>query len=202
MSEFLDTPELQDKVIVRLVDDDKDFLRSMKLMLEMMGWKVRDFSLAQDFLQEENFKVPGCIVLDMRMPGMTGLELQRQLINDKEKALPIIFLTGHGDVESAVHTLKRGAFDFLQKPVNPLKFNKTIEEACRLSLDNFGASLEDREVIKAFKSLTPREKEIASDLDIAVATVKMHRANAFEKMSVHSSIEALHKLNAVKDKDR
>lgn len=130
MSEFLDTPELQDKVIVRLVDDDKDFLRSMKLMLEMMGWKVRDFSLAQDFLQEENFKVPGCIVLDMRMPGMTGLELQRQLINDKEKALPIIFLTGHGDVESAVHTLKRGAFDFLQKPVNPLKFNKTIEEAC------------------------------------------------------------------------
>ena len=85
MSEFLDTPELQDKVIVRLVDDDKDFLRSMKLMLEMMGWKVRDFSLAQDFLQEENFKVPGCIVLDMRMPGMTGLELQRQLINDKEK---------------------------------------------------------------------------------------------------------------------
>ena len=198
MSEFLDTPELQDKVIVRLVDDDKDFLRSMKLMLEMMGWKVRDFSLAQDFLQEENFKVPGCIVLDMRMPGMTGLELQRQLINDKEKALPIIFLTGHGDVESAVHTLKRGAFDFLQKPVNPLKFNKTIEEACRLSLDNFGASLEDREVIKAFKSLTP----IASDLDIAVATVKMHRANAFEKMSVHSSIEALHKLNAVKDKDR
>ncbi len=215
VSEFLDTPELQDKVIVRLVDDDKDFLRSMKLMLEMMGWKVRDFSLAQDFLQEENFKVPGCIVLDMRMPGMTGLELQRQLINDKEKALPIIFLTGHGDVESAVHTLKRGAFDFLQKPVNPLKFNKTIEEACRLSLDNFGASLEDREVIKAFKSLTPREKEIfelaaggksnkeiAAELDIAVATVKMHRANAFEKMSVHSSIEALHKLNAVKDKDR
>lgn len=143
---------------------------------------------------------------------MTGLELQRQLINDKEKALPIIFLTGHGDVESAVHTLKRGAFDFLQKPV---KFNKTIEEACRLSLDNFGASLEDREVIKAFKSLTPREKEIfelaaggksnkeiAAELDIAVATVKMHRANALEKMSVHSSIEALHKLNAVKDKDR
>ena len=194
MSEFLDTPELQDKVIVRLVDDDKDFLRSMKLMLEMMGWKVRDFSLAQDFLQEENFKVPGCIVLDMRMPGMTGLELQRQLINDKEKALPIIFLTGHGDVESAVHTLKRGAFDFLQKPVNPLKFNKTIEEACRLSLDNFGASLE----AAGGKS----NKEIASDLDIAVATVKMHRANAFEKMSVHSSIEALHKLNAVKDKDR
>ena len=133
------------------------------LMLES-DWAgtVRDFSLAQDFLQEENFKVPGCIVLDMRMPGMTGLELQRQLINDKEKALPIIFLTGHGDVESAVHTLKRGAFDFLQKPVNPLKFNKTIEEACRLSLDNFGASLEDREVIKAFKSLTPREKKSLS----------------------------------------
>lgn len=215
MSEFLDTPELQAKVTVRLVDDDKDFLRSMKLMLEMMGWKVRDFSLAQDFLQEENFKVPGCIVLDMRMPGMTGMELQRQLIDNKEKALPIIFLTGHGDVESAVHTLKKGAFDFLQKPVNPLQFNKTIEEACRLSLNNFCASQEDRETIKAFKSLTPREKEIfefaaegksnkeiAADLDIAVATVKMHRANAFEKMSVHSSIEALHKLNAVKEKDR
>lgn len=215
MSELLDTPEIQEKVIVRLVDDDKDFLRSMKLMLEMMGWKVRDFSLAQDFLEEENFNVPGCIVLDMRMPGMTGLELQRQLIDSKEKALPIIFLTGHGDVESAVHTLKRGAFDFLQKPVNPLEFNKTIEEACRLSLDNFGASNEDREAVKAFKSLTPREKEvfelaaggksnkeIAYELDIAVATVKMHRANAFEKMSVHSSIEALHKLNAVKEKDR
>lgn len=127
----------------------------------------------------------------------------------KRKLFPLSFLP-------ATVTLNQQCIHyFLQKPVNPLKFNKTIEEACRLSLDNFGASLEDREVIKAFKSLTPREKEIfelaaggksnkeiAAELDIAVATVKMHRANAFEKMSVHSSIEALHKLNAVKDKDR
>ena len=110
MSEFLDTPELQDKVIVRLVDDDKDFLRSMKLMLEMMGWKVRDFSLAQDFLQEENFKVPGCIVLDMRMPGMTGFEVTKKLKTEFATShIPIILLTALTSPDKHLEGLEAGA---------------------------------------------------------------------------------------------
>ena len=117
MSEFLDTPELQDKVIVRLVDDDKDFLRSMKLMLEMMGWKVRDFSLAQDFLQEENFKVPGCIVLDMRMPGMTGFEVTKKLKTEFATShIPIILLTALTSPDKHLEGLEAGADVYVAKP--------------------------------------------------------------------------------------
>lgn len=204
----MDTLEIQQNSLVRLVDDDEAFLKSMKMMLEMMGWKVKGYSDPQRFLLEETFQAPGCIVLDLRMPGLTGLELQRHLEEKVRHSLPIIFLTGHGDVESAVHTLKHGAFDFLQKPVNPLVFNKTIEEACRKALGSIESNQEKIRALSAYKTLTPREKEvflraakglankeISLELNIAVPTVKMHRANAFDKMSVHSSIEALNKLN-------
>ena len=116
MFDGLEISELQSKVRIRVIDDDKDFLKSMGLLLEMTGWNVITFNSAKDFLETENFIEPGCILLDLRMPEMTGLELQRKLLSQNKNHLPIIFLTGHGDVESAVYTLKNGAFDFLQKP--------------------------------------------------------------------------------------
>jgi len=129
MFDGLEISELQSKVRIRVIDDDKDFLKSMGLLLEMTGWNVITFNSAKDFLETENFIEPGCILLDLRMPEMTGLELQRKLLSQNKNHLPIIFLTGHGDVESAVYTLKNGAFDFLQKPVNPLVLNKVVVEA-------------------------------------------------------------------------
>lgn len=202
MSEFLDTPELQDKVIVRLVDDDKDFLRSMKLMLEMMGWKVRDFSLAQDFLQEENFKVPGCIVLDMRMPGMTGLEVQEMLIERGFAHFPLIFLSGHGDIQMAVNAMSKGALTFLEKPVDPERLTQEITRAVELGIRRAEEVNELNALKRRYRQLTNREKEvlslvaegltnkeIADRLELSVPTIKMHRSRASEKLATDSVAE-------------
>lgn len=204
MFDTVEISELQSKVRIRVIDDDKDFLKSMGLLLEMTGWSVTTYNSAKDFLEAENFTEPGCILLDLRMPEMTGLELQRVLVSRNKNHLPIIFLTGHGDVESAVYTLKNGAFDFLQKPVNPLVLNKVVVEASQKSLTTLPEVGQKREELARYRSLTPREKEIfklaangktnkeiSMLLDIALPTVKMHRGNAFDKLNVHSSVEAL-----------
>lgn len=204
MFDGLEISELQSKVRIRVIDDDKDFLKSMGLLLEMTGWNVITFNSAKDFLETENLIEPGCILLDLRMPEMTGLELQRKLLSQNKNHLPIIFLTGHGDVESAVYTLKNGAFDFLQKPVNPLVLNKVVVEASQKSLSTLPEADQKKEDLARYRSLTPREKEIfrlaangktnkeiSQLLDIALPTVKMHRGNAFDKLDVHSSVEAL-----------
>lgn len=204
MFDGLEISELQSKVRIRVIDDDKDFLKSMGLLLEMTGWNVITFNSAKDFLETENFIEPECILLDLRMPEMTGLELQRKLLSQNKNHLPIIFLTGHGDVESAVYSLKNGAFDFLQKPVNPLVLNKVVVEASQKSLSTLPEADQKKEDLARYRSLTPREKEIfrlaangktnkeiSQLLDIALPTVKMHRGNAFDKLDVHSSVEAL-----------
>ena len=204
MYDAVEISELQSKVLIRIIDDDEDFLKSLGLLLKMTGWNVRTYLSAKDFLSSENFSIPGCIILDLRMPEITGLELQRRLAEQNKNNLPIIFLTGHGDVESAVYTLKHGAFDFLQKPINPLVLNKVVEEASRKNLASIPGTNSKKEDIQKYRSLTPREreifslaangktnKEISQLLDIAVPTVKMHRVNVFDKLDVHSSVEAL-----------
>ncbi len=210
MYDVLEISELQSKVLIRVIDDDIDFLKSLGLLLEMTGWKVVKYNSAKDFLSGEAFEVPGCIILDLRMPEMTGMELQRQLSNLNKIHLPIIFLTGHGDVDSAVYTLKHGAFDFLQKPVNPLLLNKIVEAASKKNLELLPETiLRQHEMVK-YRSLTPREKEIfrlaasgktnkeiSQLLNIALPTVKMHRSNAFEKLNIHSSVDALKMFEAL-----
>ncbi len=194
---------LQQKCVVRLVDDDTQFLESLKVLLSMKGWSVRGFSSAEKFIAEERFIEPGCLVLDIRMPNLTGLQLQHHIESTVAHPIPIIFLTGHGDVESAVHTLKHGALDFLQKPVVPAVLLDCIQQACAKSLTSQGERSERDRIEKRFNSLTKREKQIfemaaqgvsnkgiSARLDIAVPTVKMHRANAFDKVGVHSSLEA------------
>ena len=98
--------------LVRIVDDDGDFRESQKQLLKALGWQVADWAHAQTFLAEDDLSRPGCLVLDIRMPGMTGLELQKKFV-EMGSTLPVIFLTGHGDVSTAVHTIKYGAVDFL-----------------------------------------------------------------------------------------
>lgn len=204
MFDVAEISELQSKVLIRLIDDDKDFLKSLGLLLKMTGWSISTYHSAVDFLSTESFITPGCIILDLRMPEMTGLELQRQLASQNKNNLPIVFLTGHGDVESAVYTLKKGAFDFLQKPINPLVLNKVVEEASRKSLLDTIESSQKKEEFARYRTLTPREKEIfklaangktnkeiSKVLNITVPTIKMHRENAFDKLDVHSSVEAL-----------
>ena len=106
-----------EKPLVRIVDDDPDQLASLEIMLSAEGWDVACYERASDFFAEDAPSRPGCLILDVRMPEISGLEMQEEL-NRREYPLPILFLTGHGDVDMAVHTLKKGAKDFLLKPVD------------------------------------------------------------------------------------
>ncbi len=201
--------DVQRKTIVRLVDDDESFLSSMKILLQMKGWTTRCYTRASDFLQNDIMSFPGVLILDIRMPGTTGLELLGSL-EKTGNILSVVMLSGHGDIETAVHTLKHGAQDFLEKPVKPAKLFAVVEKAAARSLDEYTKQKELADLKNRFISLTKREreifisacrgqsnKEIGDSLGIGVGTVKMHRANAFGKMGVHSSTEASNLLQRI-----
>jgi FixJ family two-component response regulator len=183
---------------VFVVDDDEAVRGSMKLLLKTLGLPAQAFASAQEFLAACDTGRSGCLVLDIRMPGMSGLELQEEL-NARGAILPIIFVTGHGDVPMAVEAMQRGAMDFLQKPFRDQDLLDRITKA--LEKDRAGRELlGNREHIRArIADLTPREREvmalvtqgkankvIAADLDLSQRTVEIHRAHVMEKMGANS----------------
>ena len=184
--------------VVHVVDDDAAVRQSLELLLKSMGLRVSAYSSGADFLSAWPEDPPGCMVLDIRMPGMSGLELQQQL-SARHSILPIIFITGHGDVPMAVEAMQAGAMDFIQKPFRDQDLLDRIAQA----LGKDAATrrlLGERNAIRArLKSLTPRETEvlslvvagkankvIAGDLDLRQRTVEIHRARVMEKMCAHS----------------
>ncbi|GIK35542.1 MAG: DNA-binding response regulator [Gammaproteobacteria bacterium] len=187
---------MEPKVFV--VDDDQAVRDSLGLLLRSMGQKARLFDSAQAFLDDYDPNMAGCIVLDIRMPGMSGMELQQKL-KTMHCTVPIIFVTGHGDVPMAVEAMHHGAFDFIQKPFRDQELLDRINQA--LTWDQEHRSDEDyrRGVIERFQSLTPREREvmdcvvrglankvIAMDLSLSQRTVEIHRARVMEKMNARS----------------
>lgn len=195
--------------IVRLVDDDDDYRGSQKLFLEMLGWQVRAYASAADFLAADDALASGCLILDIRMPEMNGLELQRELVK-RGTSLPVIFLTGHGDVSTAVHAMKYGAHDFIEKRGDPMELKAAVEKAVAKSLESAKLAAEAAGRLAEFEALTPRErdvvlaaaegasnKNIAEALGIGIATVKMHRSNAFAKLGVQNALEAYHRLQGL-----
>lgn len=192
--------------LVRFVEDDEIFRTSQELLLRTRGFSVEGYSSAKEFLTKGDLERPGCLVLDVRMPGMTGLELQAELIQ-KGCHLPIIFLSGHGDIAMAVHAMQEGAISFLEKPVTPQKLIETVTAAVESSLKQWEEKVVQSRNLEQFDTLTPREKQvvlraaldtpnkvIARELDISEATVKMHRANAFAKLGAKSPLEAYREL--------
>ena len=184
--------------IVCIVDDDEAVRGSLKLLLKTLGVPALAYGSAQDFLADFDPQRRGCLVLDIRMPGMSGLELQEEL-NTRGALMPIIFITGHGDVPMAVEAMQHGAMDFLQKPFRDQDLLDRINKA--LERDRAGRDLlGNRESIQArIAALTPRELEvlklvvagkankvIADDLQISQRTVEIHRAHVMEKMSANS----------------
>jgi RNA polymerase sigma factor (sigma-70 family) len=181
-----------------IVEDDDAVRESLQLVLESLGHTVSAFASAGAFLDTFNTDLAGCLVLDIRMPGMNGMELQRKL-NDNNSMLPIIFVTGHGDVPMAVEAMQQGAFDFIQKPYREQQLLEKIERALALDKEN-RESLHQRQVILThLQELTPREmdvlllmvegkanKVIAADLDISQRTVEIHRARVMEKLRANS----------------
>lgn len=189
------------KPLIRVIDDDYAMRRSWAFLIEGEGWEVVTYSNALAFLAANDFSRPGCLLLDVRMPRMSGLELQNAL-KDKGVDLPIIFISGHGDIDMAVRGLKSGAVDFLQKPVDDRKLLDAISNAV---LKNLNARRADAE-ISSFKtkleSLTQREREVirmvaqgasnkavAEGLGISEKTVQVHRGSAYRKLEIHNAAE-------------
>ena len=192
------TPSPSSPVTVFIVDDDASARKGLLWLVRSAGWQGEGFASAREFLERPVFSGTGCVILDVRMPGMTGPEL-RDVMSARNVSLPVIFLTGHGDVPMSVDAMKKGAEDFLQKPVN----DEALLQAIRRALERHAeAQLHRQEVERAqarVQRLTPREREvleyviggcpnkqIAAVLQIAEATVKQHRGIVMHKMEVIS----------------
>ena len=186
------------KPLVRVIDDDDAMRRSWAFLIEGEGWDVAVYSDALDFISSGDFQRPGCLVLDVRMPRMSGLELQDKM-RELGIDLPIIFISGHGDIDMAVRTLKLGAVDFLQKPVNTIALIEAIEPAVRISLAHSCGQLSPEKVTEVLLEMSPREKEItqllllgvsnkeiAERLSLSQRTVHGHRNNVYRKLRVHN----------------
>ncbi len=184
---------------VFIIDDDQAVARSLRWLIETVQLKVETFTSAQDFLDHYDAGKPGCLVLDVRMPGMSGLELQERLTARRSYHPPIIFITGHGDVQMAVRAVQAGAFDFVEKPFNDQDLLDRIQKAITHDAGQRGKE-EQRSQLKAlFASLTPREREvldhvvegmsnkgIANALGLSAKTVEVHRAKVMEKLHARS----------------
>lgn len=188
--------------LIRIVDDDELFRVSQTMLLTTRGWEVAGYASGEDFLKDADIRRPGCILLDVRMDGVTGMRVHRELV-ERGCTLPVIFVTGHGDIPMAVRAMQRGAVSFLEKPVRPFDFLDVVQKAVDASLEAIGRQEETEKSRAVFESLTAREKQIvrlaaldtpnkviARELGIAEPTVKMHRANAFAKLGVKSPLEA------------
>jgi two-component system response regulator FixJ len=198
--------------LVHLVDDDEAIRRSAGFMLKTSGFHVRTYESGVELLKTASNLEPGCILLDIRMPGMDGLEVQSAL-RDKGVGLPVVIMTGHGDVGLAVQAMKAGAVDFIEKPFEKAVLMSAIEQAMeRLKRASADRSRADEAGVR-LKVLTPREREvleglakglpnktIAYDLGISPRTVEIHRANLMTKLGVRSLSEALRIAFAAQDK--
>lgn len=196
---------------VFIVDDDEAIRSSLSRALRARGYIVEDFPSAQAFLDSGKFEQPGCLILDFGMPEISGLDLQQHLVK-RGRAIPIIFITGHGGVPEAVQAMKYGAVDFLEKPFRQEVLMRRIETA--LELDAQARRVDDkaRTIRNNFEKLTGREKEIAEflvsrpsnssskdvarHLNISPRTVDHHRARILEKMSIQSVAELVDLSNA------
>ncbi len=184
--------------VVFVVDDDPAVRESLEVLLQSAGLASRAYSNAEEFLDESPGDIIGCLIVDIRMPGLSGLELQEEL-NRRGSRLPLIILTGHGDVPAAVQALKAGAVDFLQKPFNPQSLLDLVEEALNRHTRIRDADARRAEIASRLDTLTPREREVmalivrgnankvvALDLGISERTVELHRSRVMKKMRTRS----------------
>jgi two-component system, LuxR family, response regulator FixJ len=183
---------------VYVVDDDDGMRRALSLLLNTVGYRAAAFASPKEFLDKFRPDTAGCLVLDIRMPGMSGLELQQHL-NRIGSMLPVIFITGHGDVPMAVQAMKQGAFEFVQKPFRDQDLLDRINHALEEDKGNRSTLARRADVLHRVDSLTPREKQvmelvvdgaankvIAIDLGLSERTVEIHRAKVMEKMGARS----------------
>lgn len=193
--------------VVFVVDDDVSVRESLELLIQNEGWQAETFSSAQEFLDRPRVALPSCLILDVSLPGINGLDLQRQVSSERND-MPIIFITGHGDIPMTVRAMKAGAVEFLTKPLS----NEVLLDAIRHALERSRLAMGQRRQIdefrKSYASLTPRErqvmalvvsgllnKQIGGELGISEITVKAHRGQVMHKMKA-DSVASLVKMAA------
>lgn len=192
---------MTEKQTVFVVDDDQAARESLRWLLESVGHQVHCHASATEFLDTYDGSKPGCLVLDVRMPGISGLELLNHLV-DRQWCLPVIVVTGHGDVPMAVRAMKCGAVDFLQKPYNDQHLLDRIQQALELCGERRRSHDELTKIRGSYQQLTPREREVAAlvvagkankviaiDLGLSPKTIEVHRANVMLKMQANSLSE-------------
>lgn len=192
------------EVSVFVVDDDDAVRTSLQRLLRLAGWNVEAFACGLDFLRRAPFEGTGCVLLDVRLPGMTGPELHERMVQS-ELSLPVVFLTAHADVPTGVQAMKKGAIDFLLKPVDEELLLNAVRRAVMWHAVERVRREELHKVVGRMQSLTSREREvtehvvrgrlnkqIAGDLGISEKTVKVHRAHLMAKMGIRSVAELVH----------
>ena len=199
LSRELGTAPMQSAApIVFVVDDDISVRESLELLIQNEGWQPKTFGSAQEFLDYRRAVVPSCLVLDISLPGLNGLELQKRVAVEGAE-IPIIFITGHGDIPKTVQAMKRGAVEFLTKPFNDELLLTAIRQALERSRIALVLKLELQELRDRYALLTPRErqvmalvvsgllnKQVGGELGISEITVKAHRGQVMQKMKADS----------------
>ncbi len=193
--------KMNSDVMVYIVDDDAAIRRSLEMLLHSVGHKARSYASAREFLDSFDPSIAGCLVLDVRMPEMSGLDLQQMLVQHKIK-IPVIIITGHGDVPMAVRAMKEGAVDFIEKPFHDQDLLDSIAKALAKSLEIQQQQNGQAKFRERVSRLSPRERQvmetlvagkqckvIASELGISPKTVDVHRSHIMEKMQVKSLVE-------------
>ena len=196
---------------VFVVDDDDAVRNSMRWLVESVGLPVETYASAREFLETHDPNRPGCLVLDVRMPGMSGLDLQEKL-HENGIVIPIIVVTGHGDVPTAVRAIKAGAVEFIEKPVNDQLLLDTIQRCIEKDTEYRRESATRSVIEMRYMSLTPREREvmaqvvagepnkvIARNLDLSAKTIEAHRAAVMRKMEADSLASLVHMAIACED---
>lgn len=183
---------------VYIVDDDESVAETLSDLLSSVGYRVETFESASEFLSSYDPEDVGCLLLDMRLPGMSGLKLQHEL-KEQDAALPIIFLSGHADVGTAVRVMREGAFDFIQKPFHEQALLESVQSAVHAGIDAGERRRRRHTALERLERLTPREHQVlermlegkpnkvmAMELDLSQRTIEIHRANVMRKMEVDS----------------
>jgi FixJ family two-component response regulator len=196
---------------VFIIDDDSSVRDAVSLLLRTDGLNVATFASAAAFLEAVTVQQPGCLVLDVRMPGMSGLDLQKQL-QARDFRMPILFMTGHGDVPMAIRAMKAGAFDFLEKPFQGAKLLERVREMLALDARQHGRQARRAEAAARLALLSPREREvldrvvigqynkvIAAELGISLSTVEIHRKRVMEKLQAESLADLIRTLTLLND---